>query len=329
MDGLYTKNSEVVLYGHPDKLCDGIAETITMSIFNLDGIKARSACEILYSGHNMVIGGEFKTSLSNQDFKTLIEWIVKTIIAKQTNEKINIVHIWQKQSDEIFTASLTGLGDNTIAYGYYNATTNSNMTKNHLYLNKIIDKITNIHQKELPDGKLILLNDYLTISVEEGITLDQLKTIDQKIKNPKFFKKSGALADSGVVGRKLVAERHGNGIPHGGGAFTGKDFTKGDKSLKLIGDALAEKKGKELKKDILLQVSCEYGGDKIWIYDYETQKTNYESFTNFIDKYSLGTLYQKYSPIKPSNFLNTKNINDLETLILKLANKKELKYYIW
>ena len=67
----------------------------------------------------------------------------------------------------------------------------------------------------MPDGKLIAYNNEITISIEEGIDRDVLEYLD--IIKPTIFKKSGANADSGTVGRKLIAERHGNGVPHGGG----------------------------------------------------------------------------------------------------------------
>ena len=328
-NGLFIGNSEYVLTGHPDKLCDGIAETIAMSIFNLDGLNGRSACELLFSGVNLVIGGEFVSSLQKDDFQALINWIARKIISKQTDHEIRITHFWQKQSEEIFQASLTGLGDNTIAYGYFNNETKSNVTPKHHYLKNLASNIIHNHPKEAPDGKLILINNYLTISLEAGISEEELKKIDSKINNPKLFKKSGALADAGVVGRKLIAERHGNGLPHGGGAFSGKDFTKGDKSLKLIGDALAAKRGKASDQDVLLQLSCEYGGDTIWVYDYTTDEREEISFVKIIKENKLEDLYQKYAPVKPSHYLNKQDLKDLETLLLKLSNKDKLEYNIW
>ena len=328
-NGFFIDNSEFVLIGHPDKLCDGVAETIAMAIFNLDGWQGRSACELLYSGNDLVIGGEFVSSLKKEDFHTLVEWIARRIISKQTNNKINITHIWQKQSEEIFQASLTGLGDNTIAYGYYNNESKTSLTPRHQNLRDLAREIIKKHPKESPDGKMIAINGYLTISIEEGLSEQELKAIDPKLSNPKLFKKSGALADAGVVGRKLIAERHGNGLPHGGGAFGGKDFTKGDKSLKLIGDYLAEKKGKKENRNVLLQLSCEYGNNKIWVYDYNTKEKTELQFTEVLKEFNLKDVYQKYAPVKTEHYLNADDIKELESLILKLSKKEKLESHIW
>ncbi len=318
------KNSEYVLKGHPDKLCDGVAETIAMAIYNIDGWNGRSAVEILYTGNQFMVGGEFDTTLEDWQLENVIEFIVRTIIGKQTYEHTYVRHIWQNQSPEINEASLKGLGDNTIAYGYYNYETGTNKTPAHLKLKEIGDKIEYEHSKALADGKLINFNNEITISIEDGIHDYILHELG--ITNPTIFKKSGSNADSGVVGRKLIAERHGNGIPHGGGAFTGKDFTKGDKSLKLIGDHLAKQHFDiALDDNMLVQLSCKYGAEDFNV-TLPNGNTQVESFSKW--KHYMVQLYKKYAPVKPSDYLTRIEIEMLEDLIKSFTNK-ELENPLW
>ncbi len=322
---MIVKNTEYVLKGHPDRLADGVAETIAMAIYNLDGWEGRSAVEILYTGNKFVVGGEFMTSLCNADFEKVIEFIVKKIVSKQTQEFVYVSHLWQQQSPEIHEASLEGLGDNTIAYGYYNFATGQNKTPSHLKLKELARKITLEHVKHLPDGKLINFDNGITISIEEGICEDKL--LDMGLTVPTIFKKSGANADSGVVGRKLIAERHGNGIPHGGGAFAGKDFTKGDKSLKLIAGSLAHDHN-DLTQDKYnyIQLSCKYGSNMINVVADSGEEWT-ESFTDWIDK--LEWLYRSYAPVRPWDFLTGEEIQELELLLVKLSGRDKLKHNLW
>ncbi len=321
-------NTEYVLKGHPDRITDGIAETIAMAIFNVDGLEGRSAVEALYVGNNFVVGGEFKTSLSDKAFSKLVDWIALKILSKQTKETIKVHHMWQKQSPEIYEGSISGWGDNTIAYGFCSAS-GKNITDAHEKLVQLGEQITLQHSKELPDGKLIIFDDKTTISIEEGISEEGLSKLG--VTNPTIFKKSGANVDSGVVGRKLIAERHGNGVAHGGGAFAGKDLTKGDKTMKLIADEIARDIWGKTQEKTLVQVSTKFGSDSIYIQVQNKKlgnktfkgKTAIEYWNNFID------LYNKYSPVKPSQYLNTKDIKELETLLIKLSKKDKLENHLW
>ncbi len=318
-------NTEYVLHGHPDRLVDGVAETIAMAIYNLDGWAGRSAVEILYTGNRFVVGGEFKTSLTDKQFTDVVNFIVKRIVYKQTHDEVFIDHIWQQQSPEIYMSSIDGLGDNTIAYGYYNHITGTNKTPMHLRLKALGDEITKLHHNELVDGKLISFGNDITISIENGINYSVLKKLG--ISNPTIFSKSGANADSGVVGRKLIAERHGNGIPHGGGAFTGKDFTKGDKSLKLIADFIADDHNKDSHDtETLIQLSCKYGSNEFNVITDNGENWKCQ-FTDWVE--ILEELYNKYAPVKPSEYLTKEELKHLEILLLRLSGKERLVNNLW
>ena len=125
-------NDEYVLGGHPDRITDGIAETIAMALYNLDGLDGRAAVEAVYTGDNFTIGGEFKTSLPEDKFQELVKFIINKITIKQRQNSNNsqmpleVYFQHQIQSPELTKDSELGWTDNCIAYGYYNIKTNTN-----------------------------------------------------------------------------------------------------------------------------------------------------------------------------------------------------------
>ena len=281
------KNDEVVFEGHPDRLCDIIAEKITRNL-TIGFPKNRTAIEMIYNGDNLIIMGEIANPMGLENVEDHVKPIIRREI-KRTGFKVpNITFLWKEQSIEINEASQKGFGDNTIAYGYYSHKTLNNITPARKELLDIKNKIRKLHSKDYIDGKIIKIGDVIHISIEKGISKGHLRAcgINGKIT---LFKKSGGFADTGVVGRKLVASQHGNGIPHGGGAFAGKDVTKGDKSLILLGNKLATLKGKREKRDVLLQLSCVYGENKYEVVDLETGETS----THNYDDYDLNGLLEK------------------------------------
>ena len=279
-------NDEVVFEGHPDQLCDIIAERI-VDKFNRDG--ERTAIEMLYNGFNLIVGGEIASKRSTSEIDTIIKAVILDVIDKTGFNTPNIQLLWNKQSVEINQASQSGLGDNTIAYGYYNRRLNLNITWARNKLLTVKEKIKAIHEKEFIDGKMILINGKINISIEKGITEKQLRDcgVDGDIT---IFKKSGGFADTGLVGRKLIATWHGNGIPHGGGAFAGKDITKGDKSLILLGDKLAKQVGLRENRDVVLQLSCVYGSNRINVLDLSTGF----AISHNYNEQELKDLYEKH-----------------------------------
>ena len=59
--------------------------------------------------------------------------------------------------------------------------------------------------------------------------------------NPSLaFVMGGAIADCGVTGRKIIVDTYGSAVPHGGGAFSGKDPTKVDRSAAYMARYIAK-----------------------------------------------------------------------------------------
>ena len=173
--------------------------------------------------------------------------------------------IEDKDSKEAFDK--IGAGDQGLMFGYAGSETEEKMplalTLSHKLCKKLADVRKSGEVKYLrPDGKAQVTVEYddegkpfrvdtvvLSTQHDENVTTEQigkdmkekviLPTIDAKLldENTKFyinptgrFIVGGPKGDSGLTGRKIIVDTYGGFIPHGGGAFSGKDPTKVDRS---------------------------------------------------------------------------------------------------
>lgn len=246
------KTSEAVTPNHPDKICDRISDKILDECLRQDK-NSRVAVEAMGGHSKVTIMGELTT-----DAKIDIPKIVKKVTGDNYKIEINIT----TQSNEIANGvDIGGAGDQGIMVGYA-CNENEAMVPHEIYLAKDLCKY--IYDKHPVDGKTqITINDNKEIVdvVASFMTVssDKLgKIVDEWIKDKKRtedFRKhmnpagdwfiGGFDADSGLTGRKIVVDGYGPQIPVGGGAFSGKDATKVDRS----GAYMARKKAIELLKE--------------------------------------------------------------------------------
>ena len=230
-----SKTAESVSPKHPDKMCDQVSDAILDAILEQDR-NSRVAVEVL-GGHNkLVIMGEI-TSKANVDYKKIAKRI--TSIDDIT---INIV----QQSPCIAQGvDAGGAGDQGIMVGYACSDTESMIPVEvdlsrrlcrYLYERFPYDGKTQV----TVEGKTIIdlvasfqntsnielqeaVNDWIS---EERVSFSGLSHI-----NPSGeWSVGGFDADTGLTGRKIVVDAYGPFIPVGGGAFSGKDPTKVDRS---------------------------------------------------------------------------------------------------
>ena len=160
-----------------------------------------------------------------------------------------------------------GAGDQGIMFGYACKETEEYMPLAIMLSHKLAKKLTDVrkekYQKELrPDGKTQVSVEYdeegnvkridtilVSTQHDEEVTIEWLKEmitkeviapvvpaelIDSETKiyvNPTGrFVIGGPKGDSGLTGRKIIVDTYGGAAPHGGGAFSGKDPTKVDRS---------------------------------------------------------------------------------------------------
>jgi S-adenosylmethionine synthetase len=249
------RTAECITPKHPDKICDRISDAILDACLEQDP-NTRAAIETM-GGHGIItVTGELTTNAYVD-----IPSVVKRVYGGEIGVQTNIV----KQSNFIAQGVDTGgAGDQGIMVGYA-CNENEEMIPQELYLAR--DLCKKIYEVYPFDGKTqITLDDGVIKSIVCSFqnapkeALEQLiaKWLEHKTDGVKIhcnpagdWDMGGFDADAGVTGRKLVVDNYGPRVPIGGGAFSGKDSSKVDRSAaymarKIAVDFLKQSKAKEV-----------------------------------------------------------------------------------
>lgn len=231
------RTAEFVSPGHPDKICDQISDAILDECMRQDP-QSRVAVETM-AGHGIItITGEITTK-AYVDVKNC----VYSVIGSKYGVQVNLAH----QSPNIATGvDSGGAGDQGIMVGYACNETDSLMPLEYELARSLCRHLYSIHPR---DGKTqITINDKMEIVAVvaswHGVETEELtglidgwlmnqKTSEKfyRYANPAGYWSVGGLdADTGLTGRKIVIDSYGPRVPVGGGAFSGKDPSKVDRS---------------------------------------------------------------------------------------------------
>jgi S-adenosylmethionine synthetase len=240
------RTAEFVSPKHPDKLCDRISDTL-VDLYLSGDENSRCAIETC-GGHGKVfITGEVTstTDITDDDIRSVvynISGIEDTII--------NLV----KQSPEIAQGVDTGgAGDQGIMIGYA-CRENEDLVPQEYYLARLLNKV--VYNYFPYDGKTqvtIMENNNVRVvcsfqnapkseleTICTNFFEDEGYTIESLHCNPAGdWNIGGFEADAGLTGRKLAVDNYGPRIPIGGGAFSGKDATKVDRSAAYMARVIA------------------------------------------------------------------------------------------
>jgi len=269
--GQYTFTSESVTEGHPDKVCDYIADSILDAYLQQDP-KSRVACEVLCKEGLVVIAGEF-TSKGTVDHEAVARQAIREIGYTDPStvfnaEGVNVQQFVSKQSAEIaqgVDSAEQGAGDQGIMFGYATDETPELMPLPILLAHRLSrglaeDRRNGVVPWLRPDGKTqvsVLYEDSVPVAVTDAIVSPQhsdkvsreaivayvAETLAPRVLGTWYNKKirfhvnptgsfilGGPSADAGVTGRKIIVDTYGGAGRHGGGAFSGKDPSKVDRS---------------------------------------------------------------------------------------------------
>jgi len=242
------KTAESVSPRHPDKLCDRISDAILDACLAQDP-QARVAIETM--GGIVSITGELTTRA-----QISVREVVKSIVGDKYGIQINIV----QQSPEIAQGVDTGgAGDQGIMVGYA-CRDNEAMIPQELYLARSLCQY--LYARHAEDGKTQITIDadhniqtivasFAKVSTPtlHSLILQWLTNINLPNTNLETivihanpageWSISEFEADTGLTGRKLAVDNYGPQIPIGGGAFSGKDASKVDRSAAYMARKLA------------------------------------------------------------------------------------------
>ena len=266
-------SAESVTAGHPDKLCDQIADTVLDGCLALDR-NARVACEVLATKGHIILAGEISTAVMPDLGKLTREALENAGYNPKDFEIESLIH---PQSPDIEAAvndpldaesdpNAIGAGDQCVVVGYATDETPEMLPLPVVLAHRLTSRLTwaciNDEQKRLgPDGKAMVIVEHeddrpvrvarivvsfqhapevdptdLTELIWQNVILSALKGMPyddslELILNPGgHFVLGGPDADTGLTGRKLAVDAYGPFVPTGGGAFSGKDPTKLDRS---------------------------------------------------------------------------------------------------
>ncbi|NBK98301.1 MAG: methionine adenosyltransferase [Erysipelotrichia bacterium] len=257
--------SESITEGHPDKICDKIADSILDAALAQDA-NSKMAVEATIKDDFVLVYGEANTQ-ANIDYAQIAKDTIKKI---GYEEEYSVLVKVNKQSAEINSAVVNqedgevGAGDQGIMFGYACDETSEYMPAPIYYAHMLALQLTRVRKNNpviKPDGKTQVSVEYqdnkvkridtIVVSTQHSadITQEQLQKVvmEEVIKpciddslvdeNTKYlinpsgsFVVGGSFGDSGTTGRKIVVDTYGGMGRIGGGCFSSKDPSKVDRS---------------------------------------------------------------------------------------------------
>lgn len=246
------KTAEAVAVGHPDKVCDQISDAILDACLKEDP-KTRSAIEVL-GGHGLItISGELTTN-ARVDVRRIAKQVYENC---GYHEPVAVVANINEQSPEIKVGvDNDGAGDQGIMVGYATRETEEMMPLEVVLARKLAQAIGRRDGKAQVTVEGGRVKSFLTSvcgdpendknvgfyrAAEKIISPHAIHDLeDIWLKNPNGeWTIGGFAADTGLTGRKIVVDSYGPNIPVGGGAFSGKDATKVDRSAAYMARKIA------------------------------------------------------------------------------------------
>ncbi|MBX3289781.1 MAG: methionine adenosyltransferase [Acidobacteria bacterium] len=278
-NGNYLFTSESVTEGHPDKIADQISDAVLDAILAQDPT-GRVACETLVTTGLAVIAGEITTKahINYKDIvrDTINEIGYNDATYGYDCNTLSVMDAVGTQSPHIAQGVDTGgAGDQGLMFGFACNETPELMPMPIKLSHDLTKKLSDVRRSgeigylrpdgksqvtvEYKDGKPVRI-DAVVISTQTGpVDIETIrKDIKEKVilptlpselldENTKYhinptgkFEIGGPMGDAGLTGRKIIVDTYGGYAPHGGGAFSGKDPTKVDRSAAYMARYIAK-----------------------------------------------------------------------------------------
>ncbi len=272
--------SESVTEGHPDKMADQISDAVLDAIYDKDPVGRVACETLVTSGLVLVAGEITTScyieipKIVRQTIHQIGYDEPQHGFAAKT---CGVIAAIQAQSPDIaLGVDKGGAGDQGMMFGYATNETPEYMPLPIQLAHRLARRLSEVRKQRLvdflrPDGKTQVTVEYhdghvgrleaLVVSAHHkpGVPLTKIRSamkelvigavvpkqwMDRRTKifvNPTGrFEVGGPMSDTGLTGRKIIMDTYGGVIGHGGGAFSGKDPTKVDRSAAYMARYIAK-----------------------------------------------------------------------------------------
>jgi S-adenosylmethionine synthetase len=276
----YLFTSESVSEGHPDKVADAISDAVLDIVMSKQDSALRCACETLVTTNRVVVAGEYKGVLHPEEVDSAVRKTIKDIGYEQKGfdwRTVEITNLLHGQSADIALGTDTfGAGDQGLMFGHACNETENYMPGAIYYSHKIVEALARVRKNLAvtwlgPDAKSQVTMEYNDDAIprriakvvcstqhHDDVDINKVRTTVETVirevlpsklidNNTEFhinptgrFVIGGPDGDTGLTGRKIIVDTYGGYAPHGGGAFSGKDPTKVDRSAAYMMRYLAK-----------------------------------------------------------------------------------------
>jgi len=276
----YLFTSESVSEGHPDKIADAISDAVLDLVMTKQDTALRCACETLVTTNRVIVAGEYKGILHAEEVDSAVRKVIKDVGYKQAGfnwQTVEITNLLHGQSADIALGTDTfGAGDQGLMFGYACNETDAHMPSAIYWSHKIVEQLAKLRKNNDlpwlgPDAKSQVTFEYnddgspkriakvvCSTQHHESVDIEQVQmSVESVIRSvlpekyvdnaTEFFINptgrfviGGPDGDTGLTGRKIIVDTYGGYSPHGGGAFSGKDPTKVDRSAAYMMRYLAK-----------------------------------------------------------------------------------------
>lgn len=322
-------SSESVTTGHPDKVCDQISDALLDALLSQDpnsraAIETTACVDFVH-----VMGEITTTAIVDYEaiVRETIKKIGYTKDEYQFSDKTKVIITLNTQSPDIaLGVDKEGAGDQGMMFGYACDETDELLPLAFVLAHKLTSRLTEVREKGIisylrPDGKSQVTVEYddngnikrvdtVVLSAQhdgdveiEKLREDLLKYVIKEVipgnlldNDTKYFINptgrfvlGGPAADTGLTGRKIIADTYGGYAHHGGGAFSGKDATKVDRSAayaarNIAKTIVAAKKAKKCEIQLAYAIGVKEPVS-IYINTYNTSTLRDEVLLSWINRH--------------------------------------------